>query len=132
MALKYEITYTVTAEPEPDLSPEDFFDSGDTKADAALRQDIYRRIERGDVWAWAIVTVTASVEVNEQEFEGSDSLCACSYDNEDAFRQPGGYFDDMKRAALAGLCESLKAAENRGVVASELLGAMHLDGVYEP
>ena len=43
-------------------------------------------------------------------FEGSDCLSCCSYESEEQFRQPGGYYDDMKGTALDALNELLADA----------------------
>jgi hypothetical protein len=44
-----------------------------------------------------------------REFLGDDYLGCCSYESEEDFRAPGGYFDDMKRAALDELNEKVRA-----------------------
>jgi len=56
-------------------------------------------VEQGDVWAWVMVTVT----VSWGPFSASDHLGCCSYADEEDFRQPEGYFDDMVDEALAEL-----------------------------
>lgn len=81
--------------------------SGDAALDEKVETEILERLERGDVWAWAHVRVTVSID----GFEGSDSLGACSYASEADFKQPGGYYRDMLWAALKDLSESIGAHE---------------------
>ena len=73
--------------------------SGDDAFDREVEQFILSRLEQGDFWAWAMVTVT----VSWGHFSASDYLGCCSYADEDDFRQPGGYFDDMVDEALEQL-----------------------------
>ena len=56
-------------------------------------------MQQGEVWAWAMVTVT----VSWGPFSASDHLGCCSYADEDDFCQPNGYFDDMIEEALEEL-----------------------------
>jgi hypothetical protein len=77
--------------------------SGDDVEDKRYEDEIIRRLENGDVWAWACVKVTA----HWNDFYGDDSLGCCSYENEEQFKQPGGYYDDMKIAALNRLNEKV-------------------------
>jgi len=70
--------------------------SGDDAFDHEVEEDLLRRLEQGDIWAWAAVTVT----VSWGPFSASDHLGCCSYADEEDFRQPNGYFDDMIDEAL--------------------------------
>ena len=79
--------------------------SGDDKADREAEEATARRLNGGDVWAWAHVTVSVSV----LGFTGTDRLGCCSYDNEHAFRTDG-YFQDMLANANADLLQQLKNA----------------------
>jgi hypothetical protein len=54
-------------------------------------------------WAWCTVEVRAEYG----DFSASDFLGCCSYDSERDFRQPGGYYEDMKHEALDRLNEEL-------------------------
>lgn len=78
--------------------------SGDENLDKETEDKILARLENGDVWAWAHVTVVARWE----GFEGKDMLGACSYKNEADFMK-GGYYDDMKQIALDDLNANLEA-----------------------
>ena len=73
--------------------------SGDEAFDQEVEHSILSRLEQGDVWAWAMVTVT----VSWGPFSASDHLGCCSYADEEDFRQSGGYFDDMIDEALGEL-----------------------------
>ncbi len=73
--------------------------SGDDALDREAEQGVLRRLEQGDIWAWAAVTVS----VSWGPFSASDHLGCCSYANEEDFRRPGGYFDDMADEALEEL-----------------------------
>ena len=74
--------------------------SGDNEADRACENEILERLDRGDIWAWCTVKVTARYG----SLVGVDYLGCCSYRDERDFREPsGGYFDDMRREALRDL-----------------------------
>ena len=98
-----EVEFDLTIE-EMDAHPRGFFASDEPDIDAQQVADIIARLERGDLWAWCVVKVTASWG----GFSSSDYLGGCSYGGEREFKQEGGYFDDMKAAALAGLNATLR------------------------
>jgi hypothetical protein len=110
------VCYSVIAEYETDVEVRgNALASGDDAEDKDAEREIIERLERGDVWAWASVKVVASWGDFKAE---SDWLGACSYEDEESFREPGGYFDDMKREALERLQDTLagelaKATEDR-------------------
>lgn len=57
--------------------------SGDEDEDRACEDEILRRLDQGDVWAWACVRVIATCE----GFRGESSwLGGCSYRSERDFR----------------------------------------------
>lgn len=72
--------------------------SGDDTYDRQVEMEIMKRLDAGDIWAWAFVTVTATWN----SFSGESSLGACSYDNEEQFRAHDT-FKDMVDDALANL-----------------------------
>jgi hypothetical protein len=95
--------------------------SGDDAEDKACEDEILARLDSGDPWAWCCVKVTATLECKAPQYEvghtskgpcyrmptdvslvGVDYLGGCSYRDEADFRE-GGYFDDMKDAALEHL-----------------------------
>jgi hypothetical protein len=87
----------------------------------ADEDEILRRLDCGDVWAWALVTVKAILTTPEGErFEGKGQLGGCYYKDEDDFRADG-YFDDMKNEALGDLRGALEYAVKRGDTATALL-----------
>ncbi len=83
--------------------------SGDDDFDREVEHNILCRLQQGDVWAWAAVTVV----VAWCHFEGRAHLGCCSYADEDDFRQPDGYFDDMVNEALEELNKSISEAYQR-------------------
>ena len=76
----------------------------DPETDTEILSEINERLERGDVWAWAHVTV----RVTFGELTGEASLGGCSYKDEADFRQSGGYFDDLVVEAIADLCSKVE------------------------
>jgi hypothetical protein len=96
---RQEIAIRLTAEPEFIPVEGNAMASGDDVFDHEVEHNILSRLEQGDVWAWAMVTVT----VSWGPFSASDHLGCCSYADEEDFRQPGGYFDDMVDEALEEL-----------------------------
>ena len=91
-----EVTVRLKAEPEFVPVEGNACASGDDAFDREVEHNILCRIQQGDVWAWAAVTVT----VSWGPFAASDHLGCCSYADEKDFRQPGGYFDDVVDVAL--------------------------------
>jgi hypothetical protein len=73
--------------------------SGDDALDKQVEDEIIERLNDGDVWAWAQVTVTAQFG----PLEGHDYLGGCCYKDEEDFKQPGGYWEDMKQRAIDDL-----------------------------
>jgi len=94
-----EVDIRLEAEPEFVPVEGNACASGDDAFDREVEHNILCRIQQGDVWAWAAVTVT----VSWGPFSASDHLGCCSYADEDDFRQPGGYFDDMVDEAIEEL-----------------------------
>lgn len=110
-----EVEFTVEAE-QDDIPIRGSFSSGDDEADEQLAKEIERRLNCGDVWAWASVKVTAKWK----GYKGVDYLGACSYKDEADFKQDGGYYGDMKERALEDLNESIaRIASEVGELAEE-------------
>lgn len=101
---------------ECDIPVEGSFATDDAAADAAQVTEIKRRLRNGDTWAWCTVTVSATCH----GYSGSDSLGACSYADEQDFRTPGWYFDDMVTEAIAALATEILDHHGR---TSEILDA---------
>lgn len=104
-----EVEFVIEAE-QDDAPIRGSFASGDDAADEQIAKEIEDRLNRGDVWAWASVKVTASW----RGYKGVDYLGACSYKDEADFKQDCGYYSDMKDRALEDLNESISR------IASEL------------
>lgn len=79
--------------------------SGDAEVDAQAEREVFERLDRGDIWAWATVKVFAEVEGIKGE---SQWLGGCNYASESDFRESGCYFDDMKAEAIADLRAKLE------------------------
>jgi hypothetical protein len=97
-----EVEFTIEAE-QDDIPVRGSFASGDDEKDEELAKEILARLDRGDVWAWASVKVTAMWK----DWKGVDYLGACSYESEADFKQDDGYYGDMKARALEDLNKSL-------------------------
>lgn len=106
---RQEVSVCLKAEPEFLPVEGNASVSGDDAFDREVEDEILRRLERGDVWAWAMVTVT----VSWGPLSASDHLGCCSYADEEDFRQPGGYFDDMSDEALDELNKIAEEAYRR-------------------
>lgn len=79
--------------------------SGDDQQDKECEDKIIERLNNGDVWAWALVTV----EAKHRGLVGVDYLGGCSYEDEDDFKVGGGYYEDMKTNAYNDLISQLNA-----------------------
>ena len=71
----------------------------------------------GNAWAWCVVVVVC----RWHDFEGTAVLGGCSYESEDAFRRPGGYFEDLQAEALADLNRNVNGPRQQ----SRPRGAQH-------
>ena len=79
--------------------------SGDAEADREAEDEILARLDRGDVWAWAAVTVIAE----QDGFEGHDSLGGCSYASEADFKR-SDYYADMRNVARENMLAKVATA----------------------
>jgi len=95
--------------PQRPLSGRDFA-SDNPAADRLLEIDIGRRIDAGDVWAWATVEVRATHCLG---FTGSDYLGGCCYVDEADFKRNSGYYTDMITEALDRLDAAVAAVLRR-------------------
>ena len=71
----------------------------DEAENEAYASEIIARLDDGDMWAWAQVTVEAEF----MGVSGEDHLGACSYRNTADFCCEDGYYPDMKAQALDAL-----------------------------
>ena len=92
------------------------FASGDDAADKETVNGIYERLNAGDVWAWATVTVTAEYLDQDMAIAGIDQIrvddviTGCNYrDLDDFWKSNGDYAFDMLATVLTELKERLGA-----------------------
>ena len=97
---------TLTIEPE-DVPIEGNASAIDEDTDRETVTWIRDQLDRGNEWAWCTVIVRARYA----GLEGGDSLGCCSYESEEAFKVPGGYYDDMVRIALHELAAQLETVD---------------------
>lgn len=121
-----EVTYTLECYPET-TEIEGNASAVDDDTDRETNEWVRDQLRSGNQWAWGRARVIASVEVDGETFEGSDSLGCCSYLSEQDFRADQ-YYTDMCAEALADLVRNLRAASNRGgaavVALSRLRGVL--------
>lgn len=89
------VEWSIEATPE-ELDPEGCFDD---PRDVKMAR---KALHDGDVWGWCAVKVTG----RWNGLEASDHLGACSYMDENDFKTPGGYYDDMRANVLKELDEN--------------------------
>ena len=96
------VNFELYAEWEQD-DPKDHFCN-----DADL-EFVREQIRSGNVWGWCSIEVKAKFTTEDgEEVEASDYLGGCSYHSRRDFMEPGGYYDDMKKASYAELCLKLE------------------------
>jgi hypothetical protein len=83
--------------------------SGDAAVDKEVEDEILQRLDNGDVWAWAHVTVVAEIE----GFTGEAHLGACSYKDEEDFKSSDGYYADLCKEASEDLANNIADARER-------------------
>ena len=102
-----EVTFSIECEEEHIPVRGNALASGDDEEDRACENEIIARLDRGDLWAWCTVKVTA----RWGDYEASEYLGCCSYENEKDFKA-GGYYEQMRDEALTRLqAEIERAAE---------------------
>lgn len=84
--------------------------SGDKNFDRKVEDKILSRLEDGDVWAWAVVTVT--VRDSRTGLEGYDCLGGCNYKSEADFKRADDYWSDMVSIAYGNLRKLLEDRAN--------------------
>lgn len=115
-----KIEYEVEFLPEDIPVRGNFTASGDDEADRRDEDAVIARLDRGDMLAWCIVEVTASLHRGGVSFKGVSRLGGCSYSSEEEFKGDA-YFDDMKREAIELLARDMEEAVRRGKIAQALL-----------
>lgn len=116
----FEVTYTITCEPEDTPVRGNALASGDPVADKATEDAILADLASGNPWAWCYIKVTASITVSGETFSGSDGLGCCSYKNEAEFKACA-YWPDMQAQALDDLKRNLSELAARGEIARAIL-----------
>lgn len=118
------VTYKLEIE-EEDTAPEGNASAIDPETDAEILSEIRRRLDRGDLWAWCVVKVTAeATDASGKVWRGTDYLGGCNYRDEADFKAPGGYWDDMCERAYDDLVATLKGAEEAAERARALRAAL--------
>jgi len=79
--------------------------SGDDAFDKKVENKILRDLRNGDIWAWALVKVTATDDATGESYD--TYLGAVSYKNEREFRASETYAE-MKEEAIDGLLDILE------------------------
>jgi len=103
---RHEACIRIRAEPDWVPVKGNAMASGDDALDREVEQEILQRLNQGDIWAWAAVTV----ETSWKSFRGIATLGCCSYESEEDFCQPDGYFDDLVSEALEDLNRNVGAS----------------------
>lgn len=92
--LREVATITLTCEQDDARVRGNACATDDPDADRACEDEIIRRLDQGDVWAWAVVTVTATYD----DHRGIAVLGGCSYASEQEFNGDGCYTDMVSEA----------------------------------
>lgn len=98
-----EVIFTLHCDPEWS-SVEGNCSAIDPETDAETARWIWEQLDSGNDWAWCQACVTAEYD----GLTGRAYLGCCSYESEASFRECG-YFDDLKKEALADLQAQLDA-----------------------
>ncbi len=106
---KRDVEFVLTAEFDDLPVRGNAMASGDDALDKKVEDEIIARLERGDVWAWAAVTV----EARWQGFVGRDHLGACCYRDERDFKHSEGYYPDMCSVALDDLNRKIQETADK-------------------
>jgi len=110
------VTYRIEVEQDDIPVRGNALASGDDMLDRETEAEIIRRLNQGDVWAWATVSVIASCE----GFEARAVIGGCSYADEADFRA-GPYYEDLCDEARVALQATIDDAKARLARAERLL-----------
>lgn len=78
--------------------------SGNDDIDKQAEEHVLEEINRGNVWAWATVTIT----VTWAGFSSFDCLGCVSEKSEESFKHTDGYFRNMCQQALSNVFDDIK------------------------
>ena len=116
-----EIEYTIECLEEDIPVRGNALASGDDAEDRKCEDEITRRLDRGDLWAWCHVRVTARIVDMPHLGEGRADLGCCSYENERDFKVDGGYYKQMCDEAREDLINDLRSGHANGIASVEAL-----------
>ena len=114
------VTYTISIE-QDDQPVRGNISAVGVIEDQEAENWVYAELHQGNLWAWCVVTVEASVQKDGVKFAGKEYLGGCSYENKQAFMVEGGYYPDMRDEARAALQGELLRYATRGTYALEWL-----------
>lgn len=98
--LKKTSTITLKHEPETDVDWRKEMEG----SPESLRW-IESELSMGNTWAWCSVTVIVAF----QTFEEREYIGGCSYQNEQEFKAPGGYYDDLVEECIDKIADAFEA-----------------------
>ena len=105
-----DVEFSLNIEPEHIPVKGNAIVSGDVETDKKVEDEIFERLDRGDLWAWCTVEVTAEWK----GLEGVNYLGCCCYADEKEFKAEGGHYEDMKQEAYNDLIAQLKQLATPG------------------
>lgn len=107
-----DVVFYLECEPEDIPVRGNCMASGDDAFDKECEDKILAELDDGNEWAWCCVKVTA--RLNQcPSLEGNAFLGGCSYESEEDFIKHSGYYEDMKRQALADLQKQVDQIEQQ-------------------
>ncbi len=116
-----EVTFKLVAEDEDIPIRGNAMASGDDEADKKLEDELIDRLDRGDIWAWCYVKVTATLTLPDgSKIEGWAGIGGCSYESEKDFIESDCYYSDLKSEALDDLQKEVENEIQRGRSLAEL------------
>jgi len=117
------ITYSFRIAPDDMPVRGNAMASGDGAFDREVEDEIIARLNRGEVEAWCVVIVTATIKVDGQTFKGEAALGGCSYASEVEIKAEFFEADShgLKNEAVTHLEEVLVDAVRRGAAAQGAL-----------
>ncbi len=102
--------------------------TGDDEQDRKDTDEVIRRVEGGDVWAWAYVRCTATIDNGQGvTFTGSSGLGGCCYSDAKDFLACEA--ENLMSEARSDLIERLKTSQAAGVVALYFRQQLSLKGI---
>lgn len=106
MSLRFKVEPKITLSAEYEEAPVrgNVSASGHDAFDKKVEDEILARLRDGDVWAWASVTVTASLYGLEEHAY----LGCCSYESAEDFVKSSDYYPDMVAEVKGRLLETIE------------------------